>query len=159
MAMILPSYLEEALQFLGYEWPSSNEDVLNEWGTAWSDLKAKVDANRTEVTGAVSHIKANNHGPATEAFVSYMTDESNVGALEKFATACNGLGIAFKAIADAVVVLKGVVIVQLGILAVAIGSAFVSFGLGAAAALIARETAKRLIDAAIGEAIAKILAG
>ncbi len=159
MALTLPSYLEEALQFLGYEWPSSNEDVLDDWGTAWSNLKTQVDANRSDVSSAVSHITSNNQGPATQAFVDYMTNESNVGSLEKFATACNGLGIAFGAISAAVVTLKGVVIVQLGILAGAIASAFISFGLGAAAALIAREVAKRLIDAAIGEAIAKILVG
>lgn len=158
MALMLPGYLVTALQYLGYEWPSSNEDILNANGQAFYDSQAGVQSAINEITGAVRHISSMNSGDASSAFVGYMNGaESNLSSLQDFNEAAGIIGGGFRVIAGAVVVLKGVVIAQLVILAAAIASAFFTFGLGAAAAVAARAAAKRLIDLAINVAIEKVL--
>lgn len=160
MAIMLPGYLVTALQYLGYEWPSSNEDILNANGDAFSDVRSVVQGAMSDITGAVNHIASSNSGDASSAFVGYMRgNDSNLSSLQDFDSAAGDISAGFKIIAGAVVVLKGVVIAQLAILAAAIASAFFTFGLGAAAAVAAREAAKRLIDLAINVAIEKVLFG
>lgn len=158
MAIMLPGYLVTALQYLGYEWPSSNEDVLNANGDAFNNARSTVQSTIGEIRGAVNHISSLNSGDASSAFVGYMNGaDSNLASLQDFDEAAGIISSGFKIIAGAVVVLKGVVIAQLVILAAAIASAFFTFGLGAAAAVAARAAAKRLIDLAINVAIEKVL--
>lgn len=158
MAMTLPGYLVTALQYLGYEWPSSNEDVLNNNAAAFDDAGAAAAAAIDEIAGAIRHIDGLNDSDASAAFLGYMKgSESNLTSLGDFQDASSTIAGGFRLVAGAVVILKGVVIAQLVILAAAIASAFFTFGLGAAAAVAAREAAKRLINLAINVAIEKVL--
>lgn len=158
MAITLPGYLVTALQYLGYEWPSSNEDILHANGDAFTSARSGVQGAINDVAAAVTHINSSNSGDASAAFVNYMQGgESNLSSLRDFDSAAGDIATSFHIIAGAVVVLKGVVIAQLVILAAAIASAFFTFGAGAAAAVAARAAAKRLIDLAINVAIEKVL--
>lgn len=158
MALTLPGYLVTALQYLGYEWPSSNEDVLNANADAFSGARSTVAATVGDIEGAIKHVTGLNSGLATEALVSFMgSNESTLDSLRDFDEAAGLISGGFRVIAAAVVILKGVVIAQLVILAAAIASAFFTLGLGAAAAVAARAAAKRLIDLAINVAIEKVL--
>ena len=158
MALTLPGYLVTALQYLGYEWPSSNEDVLNANADAFSDASSTVANAIGDIEGALKYVTGLNSGPATEALVSFMgSNESTLDSLRDFDEAAGLISGGFRIIAGAVVVLKGVVIAQLVILAAAIASAFFTLGFGAGAAVAARAAAKRLIDLAINVAIEKVL--
>ena len=158
MALTLPGHLVTALQYLGYEWPSSNEDILNANADAFSNAGATTAATIAEIEAAIKHVTGQNSGPATDALVGFMgSDESALDSLRGFDRAAGIIADGFRVIAGAVVVLKGVVIAQLVILAAAIVSAFFTLGVGAAAAVAARAAAKRLIDLAINVAIEKVL--
>ncbi len=87
MATMLPGWLEEALQFAGYEWPSTNEDTLEAWAQEWSALSTRASGHADEVEHAVAHVAGRNEGPGVESFTGYMGGDSNLGALRDFATA------------------------------------------------------------------------
>lgn len=157
MAMMLPGWATQALQLVGYEWPSTNEDTLNRWGQEWSRLGGEASAHADGVAEAVAYVGRSNSGPATEAFTAYMNGDSNLAALRDFAAASQMLGQACVIGAGIVVTLKFAVIAQLATLAAAIIAAAASFGIGTAAVLAAREVARRLIQAAINLAVSQIM--
>ncbi|WP_456298106.1 WXG100-like domain-containing protein [Auraticoccus cholistanensis] len=155
--MVLPGWLEEALQFAGYSWPSTDEDVLRAWAAEWSSLSERATGHADEVDHAVAFVSSTNEGAGVAAFTSYMRGDSNLAALRDFAAATGLLAQVCSVVASIVVTVKLAVIAQLGTLAVAIAGAVASGGLASAAVLVAREVARRLIDAAIGLAVAEIL--
>lgn len=160
MALELPGWLREALNFLGYEWPASNEDILNAWATAYSGVQGTVSGAHVQFTNGLQHIASNNSGPGVEAFQSYMTGgEAALHSLEKFGHGADVVGQVCQVCAQLVLGLKGVVIAQLAILAAAIAAAVASAGIGTAAAFAAREAAKRIIDGVIGEIVGIVLMG
>lgn len=158
MALMLPGYLTQALQYLGYNWPSSNEDVLNSNAAAFTAAQESARKIVADLEGAVNHLKSNNSGEASDAFVNYMNgEEANLGSLRDFDEAAGIISSGYGMAAGAVVVFKGVVIAQLIILAAAIAVAIGTGGLGAAAPIIAREGCKRLIDAALEIAVQELM--
>ena len=69
----------ELLNHLGYEWPTSNEDMLDQWATLWEELPARVDAQLAQFEQAITHVTNNNTGPTVDAFRAYMTGgEANI---------------------------------------------------------------------------------
>ncbi|GAA2183134.1 hypothetical protein GCM10009785_25410 [Brooklawnia cerclae] len=160
MAIILPAELVTALQYLGYEWPSSNEDVLNANADAFTQARTVAATAADDVEAAIAYVARSNSGEACNVFVSYMLgDESNLSSLRDFDEASGLIADGFHVIAGVVVVLKSVVIAELIILAAAIAAAVGSGGLAAGAVVLAREAAKRLVDMAIGVAIEQVLGG
>lgn len=157
MAMMLPGWLEEALQFAGYAWPSTNEDVMRAWAGELVALSDRATSHADQVDGAVAYVGGTNTGPGTDSFVGYMRGDSNLAALRDFATATTLLGQACEVGAGIVVTLKNYVIAQLVILAAAIAAAVGSGGLASGAVVLAREVARRLVDAAINLALTEIL--
>ncbi len=114
MAIMLPGWLEEALQFAGYEWPSTNEDTLEAWAQEWSALSTRASGHADEVEHAVAHVAGRNEGPGVESsFTGYMRGNSNLGALRDFATASGMLGQACATGVAIGVTLKWAVIGQL----------------------------------------------
>ena len=88
MAMMLPGWLTEALQYLGYNWPTSNEDILHANAEAFRDAGREADSIIADIEAALSHIQSNNAGEASEAFLGYMRgDESNLSSLHDFTDA------------------------------------------------------------------------
>lgn len=160
MAMELPDWLREALNYGGFDWPSSNEDTLNEFGEAWAGLVSYADTAVQDATDAIEHVVANNEGDIVTAVQKHSTsDESNIPAIKDFANVSGIVGTGYSVMAGIVVVLKGAVIAQLAILAAAIASAVMTAGLMSGAVLLAKEGCKRLIDLAIDQAITELLEG
>ncbi|MDU7360416.1 MAG: hypothetical protein E7L00_04315 [Propionibacteriaceae bacterium] len=158
MAMTLPGWLTQALQYVGYEWPSSNEDILRANGDAFRSTGQDASTAVNDVRDALRHILGQNETETTQAFSNYMYgDESNLSSLEDFEHAANIIGSGFDVIANAVVAVKLAVIAQLVILAGAIAAAIWSGGLASAGPIAAREAAKRAIDLAINIAIEKVV--
>ncbi|WP_296141350.1 hypothetical protein [uncultured Tessaracoccus sp.] len=158
MAMMLPGWLTEALQYLGYEWPSSNEDILANNADAFRDAGADADSAIRDIQDALKHILSQNESDVTAAFEGYMRgDESNLSSLEDFKDACDIIAGGFDVMSAAVVTLKLAVIAELVVLAVAIAGAVLSGGTASGPALAAREAAKRAVDFAINVAIEEVL--
>ena len=53
----------ELLNHLGYEWPTSNEDMLDQWAELWEELPARVDVQLAQFEQAITHVTNNNAGP------------------------------------------------------------------------------------------------
>ncbi|WP_040282633.1 hypothetical protein [Tessaracoccus massiliensis] len=150
MAMMLPGWLGEALNYLGFNWPLSNEDVLTLWGGEFRTLAAEGRTLETEISQAVTHITSHNHGPTADAFVGCVRDgDSNLEALRSFIQACDIAAGVCDVCSGIVITLKGVFIAQLIIMAASLAS-----GPGA---LIVREIVRRAINAGIEVAADQIL--
>lgn len=158
MAMILPGWLTEALQYLGYNWPTSNEDILHANAQAFRDAGREADSIIGDLQAALHHIQANNSGEASAAFLGYMrSDDSNLSSLEDFSDAAEIIATGFDVASGVVVAFKVAVIAQLVILAAAIAAAVASFGLASGAAVLAREAARRAINAALEVAMQELM--
>ena len=158
MAMMLPGWLTEALQYLGYNWPSSNEDILHANAQAFRDAGREADSIIGDIEAAMAHIQSNNAGEASGAFLGYMRGEdSNLSSLRDFSDASTIIAGGFDVASGLVVAFKSAVIAQLVILAAAIAAAVASFGLASGAALAAREAARRAINAALELAMQELM--
>ncbi|EPH05922.1 hypothetical protein HMPREF1531_00570 [Propionibacterium sp. oral taxon 192 str. F0372] len=127
MAITLPGWLVQAIQYLGYEFPQSNEDSLNDWADQLRSMSSVFSSSEQSVNAAISHIRSHNSGEGSEAFLSYASSDSDVDALQRFGEATDLAAKGCEICAAAVVVLKGVVIAQLALLAPAIAAGPVSF--------------------------------
>lgn len=150
MAIMLPNWLGEALNYLGFNWPLTNEDVLYQWGGELRGLSGDAQSLASEIVAAVRHVGSHNEGPTVEAFTSAVQGgDSNLEALREFANACElGAGVC-DICGHIVITLKGVFIVQLGILAASLAT-----GPGV---LLVREGVRRAINAAINVAAEQIM--
>ena len=158
MAMLLPGWLTEALQYLGYNWPSSNEDILHANADAFRDAGRESDSIIADIEAALTHIQSNNAGEASAAFLGYMRGEdSNLSSLRDFSSASGLIADGFDVASGLVVAFKVAVIAQLVILAAAIAAAVASFGIASGAAVAAREAARRAINAALEIAMQELM--
>lgn len=156
MGMQLPGWLRQALEYVGYDWPASDESVLAEWGGQWSALAATAQEAATLINEGVQRVSEENQGPAADAFAAYMQD-GNAQSLQEFAAASGAAGAAHQVVAGIVLTMKLAVIAQLVILAAAIAAAVASGGLASGGVVVARQAAKWAIEAAINIAIEQIL--
>lgn len=158
MAMTLPGWLTEALQYLGYNWPSSNEDILSANAQAFRDAGRAADSIVGDIEAAISYLQRNNKGEASEAFVAYMHGgESNLSSLKDFKRASDLIAGGFDVASALVLTFKWAVIGQLVILAGAIAFAIGTGGLGSGGAVLAREAARRAINAALELAVEELM--
>lgn len=152
MAMELPDWLRTALEYIGYDWPATNEDTLNTWSSELSTFATNLQTKIDGLEGAINHVHDANEGPGINAFIAQARgDESNVDALENFKTACDLASTGCTVCAGIVVVMKGAVIAQLVILAASLAS-----GPGA---LLVKQGVKWAIEAAINIVVDRVLNG
>lgn len=150
MAMMLPGWLGEALNYLGFNWPLTNEDTLAAWADDFRDMAGEADTLQSHINQAIQHVQGLNEGPALDAFVNAARGgESNLDAVADFQHACDIASGVCDVCSDIVVVLKGVFIVQLGIMAASLAT-----GPGA---LLVREGVRRAINAGINVAAEQIM--
>lgn len=158
MGMQLPGDMRKALEMCGFNWPSTDESVLGRWGEEWAQLSTSATTSAGDIETNIANIAANNSGPATSAFTSYMrSQEANMASLFDFASACSKVGTACGVADKIVVTMKLAVIVQLGLIVAALAATFLTAGLAAFAVALVREGAKRLINVAIDLAISEIM--
>ena len=132
---MLPGWLRQALEYVGYEWPASDESVLFAWAGDWRALGA-------------------------DNFGSYIHgDDGNLQSLLDFQQATGRVAVANDIAGGIVLALKIAVMAQLAILAYAIAAAVATAGLASAGVVAARQAAKWAIEAAINIAVEKLLAG
>lgn len=147
---MLPGWLGEALNYIGFNWPLTNEDVLREFGADFRALAVDADGLQDRINAAVQHVQSHNDGPTVDAFVARARDaESNLSAVGDFHHACNTAAGVCDVCAEIVVILKGVFIFQLGVLAASLAT-----GPGV---LLVREGVRRAINAGINYAAEQVM--
>lgn len=152
MAMMLPVWLSTALNYIGYNWPTTNEDTLRHWSGDFRTLAGTSVSSHEDVDAAIAHLASQNQGEGLDAFVTALRNpDSNLDALENFKRACDIAAGTSEVCAGIVVVMKGAVIAQLIILAVSLAS-----GPGT---LLVRQAVKWAIDYAINVVVDRILNG
>lgn len=150
MALTLPGWLMEAILFLGYEFPGTNEDSLQQWADQLSSMQRVFESSHGSLDRAIAHVQSHNAGPALEAFVQEVqSGNSDVQALQRFGQATQIAAMGCDVCAVATVVLKGVILFQLAMLAPAIAAGPVSFML--------KRSVEYAIDKAVEAAISQIL--
>lgn len=151
MALTLPGWLVEAISYLGYDFPQTNEDTLHAWADHLRSLDGTMDSAHSDLVSAVNHLKSNNEGGALDSFVSFTTgSDSEAEALTRFSGACEVASAGCDICGYAVVVLKGVTIAQLVIMAASLAGGPLSF--------LVRKGVEFAINLAISEALEKLLA-
>ncbi len=152
MALELPGWLVEAIRYIGYEFPQTNEDVLHQWADSLRSLEGTISSSNGDLESAVANLGSNNQGPTIDAVIAKLrSDESNLQCLREYGEAA-GLGAAgCDLLAHAVVVMKGVVLFQLALLAPAIAGGPVSF--------LLKKGVEWAIDRAVDYAIGYFLGG
>lgn len=159
MGMQLPGWLREALEYVGYDWPATDESVLSEWAHEWDSLSRQSAALVSQLDQGIQLVTSENRGPAVNAFRTYASgEEGNRKALMDFSDGAAKVSGAHAVASGIVLTMKLAVIAQLVILAGAIATAVLSFGIGTGVAVAARQAAKWAINAAINVAIEQILA-
>ncbi|EPH03782.1 hypothetical protein HMPREF1531_01208 [Propionibacterium sp. oral taxon 192 str. F0372] len=74
---MLPSQAATALNYLGFNWPTTNEDVLKELGDAFRQLSATIDAQHDELESAVGHVRNNNQGEWVEVALNTLRNDGS----------------------------------------------------------------------------------
>ncbi len=152
MALTLPGWLVEAIRYIGYEFPQTNEDVMHQWADSLRQLASTVDSAEGELQGAVRHLTSNNEGPTMDQILDRLSaNDSNLHFLKEFSEGATQAATTVDLMADAVVVMKGVVLFQLALLAPAIASGPVSF--------LLKKGVEYAIDQAVDYAVSYFLAG
>ncbi len=152
MALELPGWLVEAIRYIGYEFPQTNEDVLHQWASSLRELSNTVSSSHGDMTGAVTHLTSNNEGPTIDQVLAALTSpDSNLEFLKQFGEGADLAATGVDLIADAVVVMKGIVLFQLAILAPAIAGGPVTF--------LVKKGVEWAIDRGVDHAVNYFLAG
>ncbi len=150
MAITLPGWLVEAMSFLGYDFPQTNEDVLHQWADHLKSLDGTMLAAHEDLLAAVRHVAEHNHGPAADAFATYVSGtDSDAEALVRFSEGCEIAAAGCDYCGYAVVVLKGVILFQLALMAPAIVAGPVSF--------VLKKAVEWAINQAISIAVTKLV--
>lgn len=157
--MQLPGWLRQALEYVGYDWPASDESVLMDWAQQWNTLAVECTQVISQVQQGTQVVTTANQGPAAQAFAAHFGGEdTNLQSLVDFRQGAVNVSGAHAVASGIVLTMKLAVIAQLVILAAAIASAIATAGLASGAALAARQAAKWAIEAAVNIAVEQILA-
>ena len=152
MAIELPGWLVEAIRYLGYEFPQTNEDQLHTWADNLRSMSSTFSTSKGNIEEAIAHIESHNEGAAVDSFKDTATgDDADTATLGRFGEGTEIAAGACETCAHATVVFKGVVIAQLALLAPAIAAGPVSFFL--------KRGVEYAIEKALEAAINEILGG
>lgn len=148
----------ELLNYLGYEWPVTDDGMLDSWGNQWAAIEGKINGFVTDLQGGVEYIGANNEGDYLVAFQAYMKgDESNLSSLKSIADASPIAAASYHGAATLIRGLRLYVIGKLLLDAVMLAAAIISGGVSAGASFLVRKGIGAVINIAIDQAINQLL--
>jgi hypothetical protein len=164
MTITLPQDLAWALNQLGFAWPDSDEDKLNQMGQAWTTFAATLNGLIAEAEGHAQGVWTTNTGYAIGEFQeSWLGREAPIANMREGAEAAAMIGAGLSAAATIVVALKMKVIAEVAmfarvcaIAAAAAKTPWTAAG-AVAAVVIAKIAATMAIEAAINLAIEALL--
>lgn len=161
MGLQLPSWLTEALEYVGVTWPEADETKLYEAGQAWLTFSQSSEEHAQAAIAAVDKMLKENSSHGLTAFDRYWEKVAGEGGYTaNCRIVASAVAIALFAAAALVLLLKLLVIVQLIafaiILAAAIAAAFFTLGASLAAAAEIAVSVNRTITTAVQTTILAI---
>ena len=148
----------ELLNYLGYEWPITDDGILDAWGDQWAAIQGRLDGFVAELEGGIVHVASNNEGGFVTAFEAYMRgDEANLASLKSIAAAAPIAADSYHGAALLVRGLRLIVIGKLILDAVSLAAAIISGGASAGASMLIRAGIGAAINIAIDQAINALL--
>lgn len=148
----------EILNYLGYEWPVTDDGVLDSWGDQWDAIEGRIRGFVNELDGGITHVATNNQGAFVEAFEGYMAgDDSGVTSLKSIADAAPIAAASYHGAALIVRGLRALVIGKLLLDAVTLAAAIITGGIGAGASILIKAGVSGAINLAIDQAINQLL--
>lgn len=158
MGMMLPGYLTQALNYCGFNWPSTDEDSLRSWGRDVRALAQSVPGARAAVVAAADEVRAINRGPGVDAFLASLAKaESPVHSFDDLANLSSAIATGADVVAGIIVGLKVLVIGQLVLVAAAIAAAIATAGIGSLGVPAAKKAAEIAVEYAIDQILEKLL--
>ncbi len=153
MGVTLPSYLDEALDLIGVNWPNVDEDDYREMAQAMREFADDIDDGAADAHAAITDLIGTNEGLAVEALDRHWSKVKGT----HLANLAEGGRLAATALDGVAVLIEGAklaAITQLGILAAEIAAAVaaspVTLGLsalgGLAATQVTRIAVKRIFQ-------------
>jgi hypothetical protein len=162
----LPDELREALSWLGFDWPDSDEDKLNEMGNAWEQFATTLKGIVDEADRSAQAVWSTNRGDAIDAFQkSWNGPSAPMTNLREAAEGAALIAVGLHTAAEIVLVLKGKFILEVAAFArtlyVAAMAAKTPWSAAAAAAavIIHKIIVTQAINAAIEFAMKRLLDG
>ncbi len=154
----IKSKVVQLLNYLGYEWPSTDPGTLRTWGGEWDALQGKLNTYISELESGVRHIGSTNKGTGVGSFTDYMNgDDSNLHSLKSIAAAAPFAANAYTGAAILIEGLRAYVIGKIILDAVQLAAAIISGGTSAAASFLVNKGVGMLINIAIETAINQLL--
>ncbi|MGG7573684.1 hypothetical protein [Streptomyces sirii] len=119
MSLMLPDWLEWVLEMLGYDWPTGDEDKMNESANNWREFAGAVEQLQSEGVSAAGGVLSANSGESIEGFSKTWEKFSGNGSgyLDDARTAAELIAFAMDAGSVVIIGMKVAVIAQLAILA------------------------------------------
>lgn len=150
----------ELLNYLGYEWPTTNTSILDGWSEQWNALKGRLDSYIDDLETGLAQILATNEGAIPDAYRTYMaSDESNLHSLKTISSTTSIAASAYTGASILITGLRAYVIGQILLDAVSLAAAIVTGGASAGASFLIKQGAGMLINIAIDQAISELLGG
>ena len=129
----------EILNYLGYEWPKTSENVLDQWAAQWSGYVAEAEAQIATLERSLAQVTENNAGPVPDAVAAYMaSSDSNLNSLRSMASAAPKIAEAYQLAAGLIRTLRAVVIGKILLDAISLAAAIISGGASAAVTVLVR---------------------
>lgn len=122
VGVVLPGYLDQALDLIGISWPNVDEDDYREMAAAMREFAASLDDGTADLHNAVQEMLGANEGPAVDALSGHW-DKIKDKHLAGLADVGRAAGTGLDAVAVLIEAAKLAAIVQLGILAAEITAA------------------------------------
>ncbi|MEU9488550.1 toxin glutamine deamidase domain-containing protein [Streptomyces decoyicus] len=119
MSLMLPDWLEWVLEMLGYDWPTGDEDKMNESADRWREFANAVEQLQSEGVSAAGTVLSANSGDSIDGFSRTWEKFSGNGSgyLDDARTAAELIAFALNAGSGVIIGMKVAVIAQLAILA------------------------------------------
>jgi hypothetical protein len=164
MGLTLPSELVTALGWIGFNWPTSDEEKLFQLGQSWVGFSSTLSNAGQSMHSSAQSVWTSNTGAAIDAFKKWWEDhESAPRTMSMGSTASTMLGAGLFICAAAVLALKVNVIVQLVTLTIevaqAIATAIVTFGASLAEIPLFKIATQKIVDFLLNQVINMLLGG
>jgi hypothetical protein len=164
MGLTLPGELVTVLGWIGYDWPTSDEEKLFGMGQAWLNFAGDVSGASADAADGARRVTDANTGAAVAAFQRWWSSPDSAPAtLADAPTGATILGAGLIVCAAIVLILKIQVIVQLVLLAVQVAQAIATAVATLGASLLEIPVFKMITEAIVGilidQAINALLGG
>ncbi|MFJ4532498.1 toxin glutamine deamidase domain-containing protein [Streptomyces nigrescens] len=119
MSLMLPDWLEWVLEMLGYDWPTGDEDKMNESADHWRTFASAVEQLQSEGVSAAGNVLSANSGDSIDGFSKTWEKYSGNGSgyLDDARSAAELIAFALDSGSVVIIGMKVAVIAQLAILA------------------------------------------